>query len=161
MLCYFILQAVYNWQFVHCLDLWSHMLGHVTHESLRPLVYPLVQVMIGAIHLQPSSRHYPLRIHIIGTLLDLSEATATFVPVAPYLLEVSNHSFPARIVGNCQWCFGLQILESHGVGVAGHVTTGKPPNMAILLHATKQQLQSSAFQVYMMIKLNIALINGS
>lgn len=42
---------------------------------------------------------------------------------------------------------GLQIFESHGVGVAGHVTTGKPPNMAILLHATKQQLQSSAFQV--------------
>ena len=64
------------------------MLGHVTHESLRPLVYPLVQVMVGAIHLQPSARHYPLRLHIVRTLLELSEATMTFIPVAPYLLEV-------------------------------------------------------------------------
>ena len=86
----FSLQAVYNWQFVHCLDLWSHMLGHVTHESLRPLVYPLVQVMVGAIHLQSSARHYPLRLHIVRTLIELSQATATFVPVAPYLLEVSK-----------------------------------------------------------------------
>ena len=31
--------------------------------------------------------------------------------------------------------------------MASHVTTGKPPNLSILLHATKQQLQSSAFQV--------------
>jgi nucleolar complex protein 2 len=66
------------------------MLGHVIHDSLRPLVYPLVQVMVGAVHLQPSARHYPLRLHIVRTLLDLSQATATFVPVAPYLLEVSK-----------------------------------------------------------------------
>ena len=37
------------------------------------------------------------------------------------------------------------------MGVAGHVTTGKPPNMGILLHATKQQLQSNAFQVHTVI----------
>ena len=86
----FSVQAVYNWQFVHCLDLWSHMLGHVTHESLRPLIYPLVQVMVGAIQLQPSARHYPLRLHIVRTLIELSQATATFVPVTPYLLEVSK-----------------------------------------------------------------------
>ena len=83
-----LVQAVYNWQFIHCLDLWSRMLGHVTHESLRPLIYPLVQVMVGAIHLQPSARHYPLRLHIVRTLLELSASTQTFVPVAPYLLEV-------------------------------------------------------------------------
>lgn len=64
------------------------MLGHVTHDSLHPLIYPLVQVMVGAIHLQPSARHYPLRLHIVRALLDLSESTATFIPVAPYLLEV-------------------------------------------------------------------------
>lgn len=68
------------------------MLGHVTHESLRPLVYPLVQVMLGVVHLQPSARHYPLRLHIVRTLLELSEATRTFIPVAPYLLEVSSSS---------------------------------------------------------------------
>ena len=64
------------------------MLGHVTHDSLRPLIYPLVQVMLGVVHLQLSARHYPLRLHIVRSLLDLSEATSTFIPVAPYLLEV-------------------------------------------------------------------------
>ncbi len=109
----FFLQAVYNWQFVHCLDLWSQMLGHVTHESLRPLVYPLVQVMVGAIHLQPSSRHYPLRLHIVRTLLDLSQATATFVPVAPYLLEVSKASPFTFCEKNSQWrlvCRSLRVM---------------------------------------------------
>lgn len=120
------------------------MLGHVTHESLRPLVYPLVQVMVGAIHLQPSARHYPLRLHVVRTLIELTQATVTFVPVAPYLLEVSQIN---PFTGNNAKMFDLQIFESHGVGVAGHVSTGKPPNMAVLLHATKQQLQSSAFQV--------------
>ena len=66
------------------------MLGHVTHDSLHPLVYPLVQVMLGVVHLQPSARHYPLRLHIARSLLNLSEATSTFIPIAPYLLEVSG-----------------------------------------------------------------------
>lgn len=66
------------------------MLGHVTHDSLRPLMYPLVHVMLGVVHLQPTARHYPLRLHIARSLLDLSEATEMFIPIAPYLLEVGG-----------------------------------------------------------------------
>lgn len=46
-------QAVYNWQFVHSLELWSKLLASLVpstgNESLKQLVYPLTQVIIGTI----------------------------------------------------------------------------------------------------------------
>lgn len=82
-------QAVYNWQYVHCLDLWAMLLGQrKEEETLKPLLYPLIQTAIGTITLQPSPKYYPLRLHCVRTLLELSEARGTFVPLAPYLLEV-------------------------------------------------------------------------
>ena len=83
-------QAVYNWQFVHCLDLWGRVLGHLTDAKLRQLVYPLVQVVLGTVSLQPSPRYYPLRLHLTRTLIELGQSTDTFVPTAPFLLEVST-----------------------------------------------------------------------
>ena len=39
------LLAVYNWQFVHSLELWGALVGHPgSREAMAPLVYPLVQV---------------------------------------------------------------------------------------------------------------------
>jgi nucleolar complex protein 2 len=53
-------RAVYNWQFVHCLDFWSLVLaGSCDKEKvieaggqaspLEPLIYPLVQIAIGVV----------------------------------------------------------------------------------------------------------------
>ena len=39
--------------------------------------------------LVPAARYYPLKFHCIRSLNMLAEATDTFVPVAPFLLEVS------------------------------------------------------------------------
>ena len=41
------LLAVYNWQFVHSLELWGALVGHPgSREAMAPLVYPLVQVCL-------------------------------------------------------------------------------------------------------------------
>ena len=55
-------KQVYNWQYVHSIDFWCLVLaracdseteaqnGHQTSE-LKPLIYPLVQISLGAIKL--------------------------------------------------------------------------------------------------------------
>lgn len=79
---------VYNWQFVHCLNLWSQVLSQVTHQNMRPLLYPLVQTVLGALQVQPSPKYHPLRLHLIKMLLQLAVSTDTHIPMASYLVEV-------------------------------------------------------------------------
>eukprot|EP00731_Ephydatia_muelleri_P015297 Em0008g1017a len=119
-------QAVYNWQFIHCLDLWAMLLGQRREEeSLKPLLYPLIQTAVGTLSLQPSPKYYPLRLHCVRTLLELSEATGTFVPLASYLLE---------------------IMEAQATTKTSAANAGKPPELANLLRLSKMQLQSRALQ---------------
>lgn len=49
-------KQVYNWQYVHSLDFWSIVLGRACDtqgveaaSELQALIYPLVQVSLGAI----------------------------------------------------------------------------------------------------------------
>ncbi|KAG8959627.1 Nucleolar Complex 2 protein [Tulasnella sp. 419] len=89
-------RQVYNWQFVHSVDFWSLVLAkactqelHNTDESeLRPLIYPLVQITVGAVRLIPTARYYPLHLHLIRSLLQLMRHTKTYIPLAPFILPI-------------------------------------------------------------------------
>lgn len=91
-------KTVYNWQYVHSLDFWSVVLSeHCSaikeamngkESQLRPLIYPLVQVTLGALRLIPTAIYFPLRFQLVRSLLRLSRATGTYIPLAPALLEV-------------------------------------------------------------------------
>ncbi|CZS98964.1 probable nucleolar complex protein 2 [Rhynchosporium agropyri] len=93
-------KTVYNWQYVHSLDFWSCVLSeHCSPlkeaesgkgSELRPLIYPTVQVTLGAMRLIPTSTYFPLRFHMMRSLLRLSRATGTYIPLASALLEVLN-----------------------------------------------------------------------
>ena len=93
-------KTVYNWQYVHSLDFWSRVLsqhcdGFVEAKAgkqseLRPLIYPVVQITIGAMRLIPTAQYFPLRFQLIRSLLRLSCATGTYIPLASTLLEVLN-----------------------------------------------------------------------
>ncbi|RFU25753.1 hypothetical protein B7463_g10583, partial [Scytalidium lignicola] len=93
-------KTVYNWQYVHSLDFWSCVLSeHCSplkeaekgkESELRPLIYPTVQVTLGAMRLIPTAQYFPLRFHLVRALLRLSRATGTYIPLASTLLEVLN-----------------------------------------------------------------------
>ncbi|KAF8687566.1 Noc2 protein, partial [Rhizoctonia solani] len=80
-------KQVYNWQFVHCIDFWSLVLAR-GEEELQPLVYPLVQVGLGAVSLIPSQRYHPLHIHILTSLHHLASHTKTYIPISSHLLPI-------------------------------------------------------------------------
>jgi len=90
-------KQVYNWQFVHCIDFWAIVLARACdvraqengqESDLKPLIYPLVQVCLGAIRLIPTSRSYPFHLHIVRSLLHLTKHTETFVSLSPYLVPI-------------------------------------------------------------------------
>lgn len=86
-------KSVYNWQYLHALRLWAHVLTTYNIEQdpkqqLKPLIYPLVQIVIGVMRLKPSSKHFPLRLALIKILIGVSEKTGVYIPVASYLFEV-------------------------------------------------------------------------
>ncbi|BGP02858.1 hypothetical protein RTG_03010 [Rhodotorula toruloides ATCC 204091] len=90
-------KSVYNWQFVHAVDFWSIVLStagdkqrvaEVGESPLQQLLYPLIQVALGAIRLVPTSRYYPLRFHLIRSLLRIVSRTGTYIPLAASLFEI-------------------------------------------------------------------------
>lgn len=91
-------KAVYNWQYVHSLDFWSRVVSahceslreaEAGKESpLRPLIYPTVQVTLGAMRLIPTAQYFPLRFQLTRSLLRISSATSSYIPLAPALYEV-------------------------------------------------------------------------
>ena len=93
-------KQIYNWQFCHSLDFWSRVLAkqcnpekelvlHKLHESpLRPLIYPLVQVTLGAIRLIPTAQFFPLRFYLIRSLIRLSQGSGVYIPIFPLIFEI-------------------------------------------------------------------------
>lgn len=80
--------TIYNWQYCHSLDFWSRVLSLCKEDStLRQLIYPLVQVTLGAIRLNPTAQFFPLRFYLIRSLLRLSK-TGVYIPLFPLLYEI-------------------------------------------------------------------------
>lgn len=128
-------KAIYNWQYTHSLDFWSRVLS--THCSpatitkpqssspLQPLIYPLVQITLGALRLIPTPIYFPLRFHLTRSLLRLSRATNTYIPLAPSLLEV---------------------LTSPELSKPPKASTLNPLDFATALRAPKSYLRTRVYQ---------------
>ncbi|KAH9503998.1 Nucleolar complex protein 2 [Bulinus truncatus] len=119
-------QAVYNWQYIHCLGLWVQLLSK-THpnEVFQPLIYPLTQIIVGTIKLLPTARFYPLRFHCVQLLNKLAYKTNTFIPTVPFLLEVFEQ---------------IDFNKRH------KTVSMKPFNFAVILKFSKAQLNEKAFK---------------
>lgn len=128
-------RIVYNWQYTHSLDFWSRVLAeHCTPQreaeagresQLRLLIYPLVQVTLGALRLIPTALYFPLRFHLIRALLRTSRATGVYIPLASPILEV---------------------LASAEMRRAPKATTLKPLDFKTAYKAPKSYLRTRVYQ---------------
>merc|ERR1719494_1773749 len=117
-------QAVYNWQYICCLQLWARVVAELFCDVLQPLIYPVVQITLGVIRLIPSARWYPLRFHCVRMLNLISEKTGVYIPTASYLVEViESTEFRKK-----------------------PTSTQKPPDFSTLLKASKTQLHTKGMQ---------------
>jgi nucleolar complex protein 2 len=128
-------KAIYNWQYTHSLDFWSRVLS--THcmtttpsanrgtNPLHPLIYPTVQLTLGALRLIPTPTYFPLRFHLTRSLLRLSRSTHTYIPLAPSLLEV---------------------LQSPELKKPPRPSTAPPLDFATTLRAPKALLRTRPYQ---------------
>ncbi|CAF9919243.1 Nucleolar Complex 2 protein [Imshaugia aleurites] len=127
-------KTIYNWQYTHSLDFWSRVLS--THCSnpllkspsaspLHPLIYPLVQITLGALRLIPTPTYFPLRFHLTRSLLRVSRTTSTYIPLVPSLLEV---------------------LSSPDLSKPPKPSTLPPLDFSIALRAPKSYLRTRIYQ---------------
>jgi hypothetical protein len=117
----------------YALRVWAKLLAEEAGPSsggdgkggLRPLVYPLVQVALGAIRLLPTSRHFAYRFHCVRLLAGLAEGAEVYIPLASLVLDV---------------------LDAAEMKKRPSPQTGKPLVMQNLLKVSKGQLNTPQFQ---------------
>ncbi|XP_063965213.1 nucleolar complex protein 2 homolog [Lytechinus pictus] len=73
----------------------------------------------------PAARYYPLRFHVVRALNLLSEATGTFIPLLPFILEV---------------------LQQTDFNKKHSIASFKPLNFAVMLRLSNSQLKERAFK---------------
>lgn len=82
-------RKVYEWKFMHCLELWTGAICAYSSEAdFRPLAYPLTQIISGVARLVPTARYLPLRLRCVRMLNRLAASTGTFIPVTVLLLDM-------------------------------------------------------------------------
>jgi Noc2p family len=61
-------------QTLNCLELWARVLGAAPKGGgLAPLVYPLVQLLLGTARLVPTPRYFPIRLRLVRALNKLAQ----------------------------------------------------------------------------------------
>ncbi|KAK9238617.1 Noc2p family-domain-containing protein [Lipomyces kononenkoae] len=99
-------KTVYNWQYIHSLDFWRRVLSlhcdtakelkEGKESALRPLIYPLVQVILGTMRLVPAAQYFPLRFTLFRSLIDLSRHADVYIPLLPTMTELLTSTTVTR-----------------------------------------------------------------
>lgn len=131
---------VHNWQFLNCVRVWTSLLIAFPKETeLKPLVYPLVQIVLSCMRMLPVSRYLPFRFHCIEVLIGLSAATeGTLVPIVPFLMASLQDSS----------------LHTKNMG-----STKRPPKLAYIIKTSDKDAKSAQFKDIVVTR-SIELLNA-
>lgn len=82
-------RKVYEWKYINCLELWTGAVcAYGSEVDLKPLAYPLAQIISGVARLVPTARYFPLRLRCIKMLNRIAASIGTFIPVSMLLLDM-------------------------------------------------------------------------
>lgn len=98
---------------------------HATCVTFTTPTVRLLQLLLGVARLVPAPAYFPLRLRCARALNRLGEATSTFIPVAPVLLEV---------------------LQWSDLRKAPKPSTGQHPDVLLQLRVSKANLRSAQYQ---------------
>ncbi|WZZ02797.1 hypothetical protein YC2023_088718 [Brassica napus] len=119
-------RKVYQWKFIHCLELWTGAVCSYSSQSeLRPVAYPLAQIISGVARLVPTARYIPLRLRCVSMLNRIAASTGTFIPVSMLLMDM------------------LDMKELNRPPTGG---VGKGVDLRTLLKVSKPAVKTRAFQ---------------
>ncbi|KAL0758693.1 hypothetical protein Bca101_074843 [Brassica carinata] len=119
-------RKVYQWKFIHCLELWTGAVCFYSSQSeLRPVAYPLAQIISGVARLVPTARYIPLRLRCVSMLNRIAASTGTFIPVSMLLMDM------------------LDMKELNRPPTGG---VGKGVDLRTLLKVSKPAVKTRAFQ---------------
>ncbi|KAF4358848.1 hypothetical protein F8388_013652 [Cannabis sativa] len=125
-ICQEAFRKVYEWKFMSCLELWTGCICTYGKESdLKPLAYPLSQIIAGVARLVPTARYFPLRLRCVRMLNQIASATDTFIPVSMLLLDM------------------LEMKELNRPPTGG---IGKAVDLRTILKVSKPIVKTRAFQ---------------
>ncbi|CAA2992268.1 nucleolar complex 2 homolog [Olea europaea subsp. europaea] len=121
-----IYRKVYQWKYINCLELWTGAIcANSSEGDLRPLAYPLSQIISGVARLVPTAQYFPLRLRCVRMLNRIAASTGTLIPVSLLLLDM------------------LEIKELHKPPTGG---VGKAVDLRAVLKVSKTTLKTRAFQ---------------
>lgn len=113
-----LFRRVYGWKFMNCLELWTGAICTYSSEAnLKPLAFPLTQIISGTARLVPTAQYFPLRLWCIKMLNRIAASTGTFIPVSLLLLDMLEmkelHRPPTGGVGAAiDFCNVLKVKKS-------------------------------------------------
>lgn len=134
---------VLSWQFINCLRLCTTVITSHGTDPSRPLfqlVYPLVSILQGLLRLQPSSKYYPLRTHIVGMLNEISWSTNVYIPIMPILVDILRSP--------------LLTAKPHGAAPAS------PPLLNLMIKVGKTTSDTRSFQDVLVTRIFELLSDG-
>uniref|UniRef100_A0A914YE79 Nucleolar complex protein 2 homolog n=1 Tax=Panagrolaimus superbus TaxID=310955 RepID=A0A914YE79_9BILA len=94
-----LIKTIYNWQYIECLYLWTHVLSNLSKQRvmaqegsrlLRDLIHPLTQIICGTMKAFNAHRYVPLKAHCIRMLLQLQKNCNIYIPTLAYSAELLN-----------------------------------------------------------------------
>jgi nucleolar complex protein 2 len=136
------ISMILSWQFISCLRVWTLVLCRFAKDEKKPLyqlVYPLVQIIIGAYKLHPATRYSPLRLHLISNLIELGWATNVYIPVAPMILQVLTSTLSSSSSSSSKG------TKSSSSSLSASSAATAPP-LSILVKATAAVQATRAYQ---------------